>query len=208
MGRSVNSLRRQAPRYKPQPTVLVICEDTKSGKRYLEDASRHFRVEVQVEITNCGRTDPRGIVAEALARQGKFDRIFCVIDRDTHPNFDEALVEAKRSPKVDVIASYPCFEFWLLLHYEYTTKPFTAAGNKSAAETLIERLRTHSGMGDYAKGSAQSIFQSLIGDKFEDARLRSPLVHQNAQECKDMNPSTRLHDLMDFFEELSKLQPI
>lgn len=58
MERNAASFNRQKSRYKPQPTVLVICEDSKSGKRYLEDASRHFRVNVVVEITHCGKTDP------------------------------------------------------------------------------------------------------------------------------------------------------
>lgn len=105
---------RAKPRFKPQPTVLVICEDTKSGKRYLEDASLYFRVRVQVDIIHCGNTDPKGIVKEAISRQGKFDHVFCAIDRDTHKNFDEVLNLANTSKKVEVIVSYPCFEFWLL----------------------------------------------------------------------------------------------
>ncbi len=42
---------RSKPKFKQQPTVLVICKDKKSGKRYLEDAKAHFRINVLVE--NC-----------------------------------------------------------------------------------------------------------------------------------------------------------
>jgi len=99
MARDSNSLKRQKPKFKPQPTVLVICEDSKSGRRYLEDASLHFRVTVLVEITHCGKTDPLNIVKEAISRQGKFDHVFCAIDRDTHETFDEAVNLAKSSKK-------------------------------------------------------------------------------------------------------------
>lgn len=34
------SFTRIGGKYKPQPTVLVICEDSKSGKAYLEDADQ------------------------------------------------------------------------------------------------------------------------------------------------------------------------
>ncbi len=111
MARTPASYNRSNPRFKPQPTVLVICEDSKSGKHYLEDARLHFRINALVEITHCGKTDPLNIVKEAISRQGKFDNIFCAIDRDDHQNFDEALNLANTSKKVEIIASYPCFEF-------------------------------------------------------------------------------------------------
>ncbi len=204
MARSADSFNRSKSRYKPQPTVLVICEDSKSGKRYLEDASRHFRADV--EVAHCGKTDPRGIVAEALTRQGKFDRIFCAIDRDTHETFEEALRLAKTSNKLTVITSWPCFEFWLLLHFGYNRKPYTAVGKGSAADQLVSDLRTRPNMQDYDKGAAKSIFELLL-DKLPIARKESPRVLSEAIGLDDMNPSTLMHELLDFFETLSQPQP-
>ncbi|WP_432743943.1 RloB family protein [Methylobacter sp. G7] len=202
MARDSNSLKRQKPKFKPQPKVLVICEDSKSGKRYLEDASLHFRVNVLVEITHCGNTDPKGIVTEAISRQGKFDRVFCAIDRDTHETFDEALNLVRDSKKVEIIASYPCFEFWLLLHFGYNRKPYAAAGNHSAADLLIKDLRTNSGMEKYDKGKVLGIFQLLL-NRLAEARRIAPIVLAEAIASEQMNPSTRLHEQLDFFEELS-----
>lgn len=194
---------RPKPRYKPQPKVLVICEDTKSGKRYLEDASQHFRVKIQVEIIHCGKTDPKGIVKEAISRQKKFDHIFCAIDRDTHQNFDEALILAKTAEKVDVIVSYPCFEFWLLLHFGYNRKPYAAAGKHSAADLLIKDLCTYPDLENYEKGKDLSIFKLLVGKRFDEARRIAPKVLAEAIASEEMNPSTRLHELIDLFEKLS-----
>ena len=108
MGRSANSFSRGAARYKAQPTVLVICEDSKSSRRYLEDATVHFRVHVKVQITHIGRTDPKGIVTAAIERTKQYDKVFCAIDRDTHESFDEALAMVAHNEKVVVIPSYPC----------------------------------------------------------------------------------------------------
>jgi hypothetical protein len=146
MARLPDSFNRPKSRFKPQPTVLVICEDSKSGLNYLKDASRYFRVDAKIEISHCGRTDPKGIVEEALARQNKFDQVYCVIDRDSHPSFMEAIRLAGASDKVCVIASFPCFEYWLLLHFGYCRKPYSAVGNDSAADNLIKDLRKNVGM--------------------------------------------------------------
>jgi RloB-like protein len=138
MARSSNSYRRAPARFRAQPTILVICEDEKSGRHYLQDASQFFRADVHFEFTHCGHTDPLGIVRAALKRAPRFDSVYCVIDRDSHHHFAEAINLADKSEKVTVIVSYPCFEYWLLLHFNESRKPYTAAGNKSAADVLID----------------------------------------------------------------------
>jgi len=205
MARTAASFNRPKSSFKPQPKVLVICEDSKSGKRYLEDASKHFRVNILVEITHCGNTDPKGIVTEAISRQGKFDHVFCAIDRDTHKNFDEALNLAKNSKKVEVIVSFPCFEFWLLLHFGYNRKPYAAAGKNSAADLLIKALRIYPGLEKYDKGEDMGVFQLLLSRLAETRRI-APKVLAEAIASEQMNPSTRLHKLLDFFEKLSSPQ--
>lgn len=206
MARTPSSFNRFKPRFKPQPTILVICEDSKSGLRYLKDVSRYFRVEVKVEVLHCGHTDPRGIVEQAIARQKKFDYVYCVIDRDSHPNFDEAIELAKTSDKVVVRASYPCFEFWLLLHFKYSRKPYKVVGSKSAADALIKDLRQCPGMEAYNKGDEQNIFESLLGDKFDFARRTASQILAEAIAVGEPNPSTMIHLLIDEIEKLSKPQ--
>jgi len=199
---------RAKPSLKQQPTVLVICEDTKSGKRYLEDASQYFRVKVQVEIIHCGKTDPKGIVEAAISRQKNFDNVFCAIDRDTHHNFDEALNLASTANKVKIIVSYPCFEFWLLLHFGHSRKPYTKAGKYSAAELVIKDLCTHACLQNYTKGNVQGLFDLMLNNGFTDARRIAPKVLAEAIASGEMNPSTQLHELLDLFETLSTPQKI
>ncbi len=206
MARSADSFKRKEPRYKPQPRILVICEDKKSGKKYLDDATVYFRIKVDVEITHCGNTDPRGIVSEAIRRQGQFDRIYCTIDRDTHETFDEALNLARPHEKIEIIASYPCFEFWLLLHFGYCRKPYTSVGGMSAGDRLISDLIGCKGMEKYSKGFCDGLFNSLLGKKFETARNLAPRVHDEAINSGENNPSTTLYKLINLFDELSKPQ--
>ena len=207
MGRSAKSLNRGKSRYKPQPRILVICEDSKSGKQYLDDAASHFRVNLIVEIAHCGRTDPRGIVEKAFEREANYEQVYCMIDRDQHENFEDALRLVGTSKKVMVIASYPCFEFWLLLHFGYCRKPYLAVGSASAADQLIRELRDYPGFESYSKGDKQNIFKLLESD-LVFARKTAQKILSDAITEDAMNPSTQIHLLFDALEELAVPQPI
>lgn len=199
---------RGGARFQAQPTVLVICEDSKSSKNYLDDVKVHFRAQLQVRVTHCGKTDPRGIITEAIRRSKSFDQVFCVIDRDEHPSFDQAVALVAGVPKVAVIASYPCFEYWLLIHFGYNRKPYTRAGARSPADCLIDDLKAKSGMEDYGKGNKVSPFQCLTLDQLKAARGHAVRALREAVEVSDFNPSTRLHELIEFMERLGAPVPI
>lgn len=208
MMRSTKSFDRKKSRFKPQPKVLVLCEDSKSGKRYLEEAAFHFRAKAQVEIAHCGVTHPSGIVERAIARQKCFDRVFCALDRDTHLCFDRAIDLAKPHPKIKVIASVPCFEFWLLLHFGFNRKPFRTVGKSSPGDLVAKSLREKPNMDKYEKGKDISYFALLLGEPFQKARVLAPKILEDVAISGEPNPSTEIHLLMDEFETLSKPQPI
>ena len=118
--RTTASFSRGTAKFKAHPRVLVLCEDSKSSKTYLEDASKYFRATAQVKIAHPGRTDPLGVVQAGVRQRSTFDAVYCVVDRDSHANWDQAIDLARGHPKIQMIRSFPCFEFWLLLHFGYT----------------------------------------------------------------------------------------
>jgi hypothetical protein len=207
--RDSSSFRRNGAKFKPQPLVLVVCEDTKSSKTYFSEASNHFRSTALVEFSHCGKTDPLGIVEGAVSRASKFERVYCVIDRDSHDaqNFSQALATAALHEKVTLLTSYPCFEFWLLLHFGYTRAPFMPAGKSSAADRVLQVLREKMGMEDYAKGSIEGLFEKLR-ERLADATKYANRTLLDAQQDADMNPSTPLHELIAVLQALGKPQAI
>ena len=206
MARDAASFRRKPARYKPQPRVLVLCEDSKSSLQYLREAVKYLRVDAQVEIAHPGKTDPKGIVNEAIKRRGSLDRVFCVIDRDTHHGFDEALQMAAAGD-VDAIVSHPCYEFWLLLHFRYTRAGYAAGGGHSAADQVVEHVRAEAGMQDYAKGSSAGLFERLL-ERLPAARQRAAQSLEEALAEDERNPSTEMHRLIDALEQLAQPQPV
>lgn len=207
MARAPSRFDRKKPSLKQQARVLVLCEDSKSSRLYLQDAANHFRAYAEVEIAHCGKNDPKGIVAEAVKRQKLFDDVYCVIDRDSDPKFDAALIQAAAHAKVTVIASYPCYEYWLLLHFRKTRKSYIGVGNNSSGELLVKDLCKEDGMEGYDKGASKSLFDDLFS-RLPKARQRAAEVLAEAHIDGGMNPSTRLHELIDLFETLGTPQSI
>lgn len=87
--------------------------------------------------------------AEALVNQG-YDGVYCLIDLDTvyaENNYDAYLKRRTALEKkgVTVLESNPCFEMWLLLHFEFTAKLFE---NCKSVERFICQ---HTPLNDYHK---------------------------------------------------------
>jgi hypothetical protein len=203
MGRDISTFRRRDSSLKPQAQVLVICEDTKSCKSYLEDAKAHFRANALIEIVNVGHTDPRGIVEKAIERKAKYDRLYCVIDRDTHPTFDEAVNLARSCAKVSMIVSHPCYEFWLYLHFQYSRKAYMRSGGASPGQQMLRALKQLEGMAEYDKGKVHNLFQVLL-PRLPQAILNAEKAAAEAKEVGEPNPSTGIHLLLEEFESLGQ----
>lgn len=201
MRRTADSYRRGESKYKTEPRVLVLCEDEKSAKTYFELGARHFRAQANVKFVHCGRTDTLGIVEEAIKQTKHYEVVYCVVDRDNHANFDQALKLASSVHGVRALPSYPCFEFWLLLHFGYTRAGFTSIGAVSAADRVVEVLRSKPGMEHYAKGKAEKLFHDLL-DKLDPACKHSAQTRVEAVRDDEDNPSSTLHELIAALRQL------
>jgi len=124
--------------------ILIVTEGEKTEPDYLKGLRKHLKLNaVDIEIMKAAGTDAFSVVDYAIkvrndrrreARRGctvPYDSVWAVFDTeraDTNPKLNDALQKAK-SNKINVALSNPCFEFWLLLHYEYTTAQFAKCGN-------------------------------------------------------------------------------
>lgn len=199
---------RKGPRYKAQPRVLILCEDTKSSRYYLQEAAIYFRSHALVEISHSGKNDPLSIVQAAIRRKLQYEVVYCAIDRDSHEKFHEAVhLASTTGGRVRVIASYPCYEFWLLLHFRYTRRPYVGIGKQSAADLVLKDLKKEVGMHNYEKGTSVSPFHLLLEHL---PRARDHATRAMAQSIADQsaNPSTMLHELIKQLEQLGSPQPI
>jgi hypothetical protein len=137
--RRENSQRRRRPTRPPARTILVVCGGTRTEPDYLDGMRReHRRPSLRIVVQGKG-LDPKGLVeyARSLARRapGEFDEVWCVVDLD---EFDLTAAEATAaSAGVRLAVSNPCFELWLLLHFDDCTSHVDGAGDAA------RRLRRH-----------------------------------------------------------------
>ena len=54
--------------------------------------------------------------------------------------------------------SVPCFEYWLLLHFKDSTKPYSNKGNSSIANEVLKDLKLY--LPNYAKGTKDIFYQT------------------------------------------------
>lgn len=58
-----------------------------------------------------------------MEEKNPYDEIWVVFDKDKHTNIAQAYSLAE-TENIKIAISIICFEFWVLLHYGFTTKPF------------------------------------------------------------------------------------
>jgi len=140
-GHRAADLKRRRPRREPYDRVLIVCEGEKTEPNYIRELCAHYRLSTaNIEVTQGEGNDPVSVVRTAKRlqkiemRQGeRYDRVYCVFDRDEHTNYADACGQAQRA-KFCTARSNPAFEYWLLLHFEYTRAPYQRTGDRTAAQ--------------------------------------------------------------------------
>ncbi len=132
------SLARRAATRLPYPRVLIVTEGKKTEPLYFHAIKRELRrPNVHLAIVHAGYSEPLQIVERALEKfreTFEFDRVYAVFDRDEHLTYSDALrVAASYNCRekndldepvpFEAIPSVPCFELWLLLHFEDIQAP-------------------------------------------------------------------------------------
>jgi hypothetical protein len=206
MARGADKYKRKSPIREPFETVLIVCEGEKTEPRYFNGLRMAYGL-TSVVVTSARGSDPLSVVDHALDRMAKedFDRAFAVFDRDSHANCNAAISKVAdsdlgRSNIFKAVVTEPCFEFWLLLHYGFTSAAFTRMGSNSPCDQVIRALRSHDP--DYAKGGAD--IYSKVAARTNDAITHARrLAAENAQ-TGSRNPATDVHELVEHLINLRK----
>jgi hypothetical protein len=202
-------LRRRAARTAPYERVLIVCEGEKTEPLYFKEIRHEYRLStanVQVWPSSSG-TDPLNVVdyAALLFNKGDrakqiqpraFDLLFAVFDRDEHTTFNQALERAKALDgrlKNDLgepvsfraIASVPCFELWLLLHFDDVYAPI----HRQKVYTSLNRY-----LPDYKKG--QGGHWVATKSKLDYATQRAEAMARTTTAENGSNPYTDVHKLV------------
>lgn len=212
--RRLASLERKRSRKAPYARVLIVCEGSKTEPNYFREIRDTYRLST-ANIDICGKecsSDPLSVVDYAIKKfreDPDYEYVYCVIDRDKHTTFYAAMDKLRdtrlgKNVTFKAITSVPCFEFWLLLHFCYTTRQFCASGIASNCELVIAELKTMERIPGYNKG-AQNIF-ALTKAMLQDAIKHAKQLQQHNDATGTNNPATNMHELIECLIELSSRQ--
>lgn len=189
--------------------VLIVCEGTKSEPNYLRDLKTNLQLRtVEVDIDGKSDSSPdrifeyaRNRYLEEKNRNESYDRVYCVFDKDSHDSYDDTLraIQSKKPKNLFfAITSVPCFEYWILLHYEYTTRPYNRTERKSPCDCVMDDLLER--FPEYEKG-AKDVYSHIEGE-LDFAIANSKRALNSAQQTGTDNPTTLMHELVEYLRDL------
>ncbi|MBE0627112.1 MAG: RloB domain-containing protein [Burkholderiales bacterium] len=202
--RGRRSFSRRAGQKAPRSVTLIVCEG-ETEQEYFEAVRIHYGLstaEVVVAENTVGSA-PKSVVQCAerkCAERGGYDKVFCIMDRDGHESFDQAratiktLAGRKRKPlPIEEAVSIPCFEVWVLLHFERADPPFTRCTD------VIQRIRDNH-MPGYEKAD-RVVIQQLM-QKINEAVSNAQWLEARAAD-NNHNPFTSIHKVVRHFIDVA-----
>lgn len=181
---------RRGPVREPYDLVLVVCEGAKTEPEYfrgLRKALRLSSANILIVPSHYGN-DPVSLVKYATDKyqeeKGIYDRMYCVFDRDGHAGYQQALQMVVNSglakaKKLFAITSVPCFEIWVLLHFQFSTAAFTKLGQKSGCDRVIDAIRKN-----------LAAYQKAFVNVFDELNPHTGTAIDNAQKLRKHNTQT------------------
>ncbi|MFZ1978131.1 MAG: RloB family protein [Bacteroidota bacterium] len=212
ISRGPKHYQRGKPKYPSTgKAFLIVTEGEKTEPNYF----KALRERLQLKATNVvlihpKGTDPITLVKNAIelrserkkeSKKGSgvaYDEVWIIFDlekpHDARRKLAKEAKELKEAKGIKFGDSDPCFEFWLLLHEEFTTAQFVDC------DAVIVRLKNH--IPDYSKGwTPSSEYLKKLPDAIERAqRCRKHHFDTNG----DGNPSTEVDKLVSNLNQATR----
>ncbi len=192
---------------------LILCEGETEENYFngLVSQPKYKRKlqSISVRVFKPKDHSPFGMVKEAkrmiiIAKNEKnpYDFVWVMFDRDGHAKIPDAFELARTSiPEIKIAFTIPCFEYFVLLHFEKTTKPF------AKCDDVIHQIKRN-WLPDYEK--ATNIFEILLPKKDEGLENSSWVVNQFDDEIQsgkriyELSSYSNVHDLVNYLYSFIK----
>ncbi len=216
---------RNAPPKPPKPIFHIFCEGKESEPNYLESYLGKFhsnnRLLKVIKIESSGKNTAKELVEEAVKKKleiegknFKEDLFWVAYDRESEQKYPDnfhaiAYINASKND-VQVALSNVCFEVWLLLHFELSSKPYLDCDDLIRNSNFLKNLRKEN-INSYKKAD-KKIFKSLE-DKICSAKLNAIKMNEQTKQCSklkktqpyQLNPYTDFYKLLDKIDEFASL---
>jgi hypothetical protein len=214
--RQANKLKRKSASRSPAERILIVTEGSKTEPLYLKEIRvSHKLSTANVSVHHSGYgTCPLNIVNYALdlfkngsiedsVNPKAFEKVFVVFDRDEHQKYFSALEKVQSNAKklkndlrevveLKAIVNVPCFELWLLLHYEEVKAPIHR-------HEAYQRLKTY--LQNYDKGCTDTYSQTR--KHYEKAKVNAMKLSEVNTPWTEPESYTNVFELVDLLVNLN-----
>lgn len=204
MGRSTRGprpLKRTVGVRAPRKTLALFCEGQRTEPEYLQALRREpdvrdvAAVDLRIETLGTGNV-PLTLVRMAVEtreraerEEAEIDEFWCVFDVEwpkNHPALKEA-IELARRHGIELAISNPCFELWLVLHFE-------ACGTWLDNDAARRRRRDHDNQAE--KGLVGATYMPRRAAAARHAAALDARHARNGTTFPHDNPSSGMHRLI------------
>ena len=220
--RKTHKLNRTSQFLEPYDVILIVCEGSATEPSYFNKMIERERLSsANVCVTGECSSDPLSVVNYAIDKfelrnkdqnnERKYDRIYCLIDRDEHANLNSALDKAFQYNKnvgsqiITLIKSYPCFEYWYICNFDLFRGSIKRIGNKSpgaVCESYLNRYWKQEFKKNYNKTDPNNY--TLLENKIYDGLKNAKSSLKDAKAVNEENPSTEVHILIEYLLNLKR----
>ncbi len=202
-----NFQRKSSNRRQQRDRILIVCEDGKNSVGYLDALCSDWRLTAaEVEVNPSDGSAPITVFKYAKKKMelslkdepsNSYDWVYCVFDKDDHPSYNETLLKIKKETYMEAITCVPSFEFWLLIHFEETTRPMD---NRD----LIKMIKKHIPKFDKDKVSYSDLYTNYLRERTDIAIKNSEIILRQVSSTDTDNPSTKMHILVERLKKESR----
>ena len=196
-------IKRKNGQLKEFKRILIVTEGSETEPLYFEQIKRKYKLKDNVIfIYPAENSSSRDVLKTAKDKNSidDFDKVFCVFDKDTHDTYDEVVLKItndKKLVKFTAVTSVPCFEFWLILHYKATAKPYYTSDKNKASKNALKDLQKIDPM--YSKNN-KNYFEAIV-ERTDIAIKNADIV---SKQVLGDDPSTKIPTLINEIKELSR----
>jgi hypothetical protein len=197
--------KRKKPGSRPiEKKLLIFCEGKKdkSESAYFKALIKDYKFpgnKIDVRVVDTRINTGKELVKLAKSEQ-EFpgDKLWVVYDKDGYTQHAQTFDAAKRS-NIQIAFSSVSFEFWILLHFEYTSRAY------SKSDDIIHDLK-HKHDFDYSK--ADKNLYSLTKNNIQKAKNGAMRIQKHQRNsCTHskiyrFNPYTNINELILDIEKL------
>lgn len=188
-----NRYHRKPGNRKLREQLIIITEGSLTEVQYIEEICAHFKVPSSlVKIETPSYTNAEGLVKYAVRRlvdQKKAkqyygfgaSKVWVLCDTEINQKSLNQAIDLSKKHGIWLGLSDPCFEFWLLLHFKYTTRGYNTSNE------IIHDVQKSLPLYSRKK---KSLDMRLVIPNVNEAIRNASLLRLNHTQIGNISPST------------------